>query len=52
MSIITPSQKISADPAYDFSDLMKTRKILLVDDEKAVRSSLSLFLTKNGFLVD
>lgn len=40
------------DPFAPFEDIIGLRRILLVDDEKVVRKSLSLYLTRVGFTVD
>jgi len=54
MNISTHESISLADQLFDLSgmDVPKSRKILLVDDEKAIRQSLNLYLSRNGFIID
>ena len=45
----TDNQK---DPLAQYRDILNKQKILLVDDEKGIRKSLGIFLSRNGFMVD
>lgn len=47
-SLLSPA----GDAALDHADIHDNRKILIVDDEQAVRSSLKVFLERNGFPVE
>jgi putative nucleotidyltransferase with HDIG domain len=51
MSTENTDMSIPHDPFSAFREMIGDRKILVVDDEKVVRKSLSLYLTRIGFAV-